>query len=121
HDLAVDVELVEDPTHGVGAGLVDEVRLAFAGHAAGGDRSLLSDAHGVEHQGSLEVEPPGVAEVERLLRASGGRATAAHDAASAMAGVEGPFRGGSRGVTDLVLLVGSSCHGPSSATTPLES
>src|SRR5690606_7969404 len=59
-DLTVDLELVEDGSHGVSARLVDELRVPLAGAAAGSDRRLLGDADGVQYQGALEGEAPGV-------------------------------------------------------------
>ena len=58
-DLAVDVELVEHPAHGVGAGLVDQVGVTAPGDAGRGDRRLLGHADGVEDQGALELHAGG--------------------------------------------------------------
>ena len=54
-DFTVDVEFVQHAAHGVGARLVDQVRVALARHPARGDGRLFGDAHRVEDEGTLHV------------------------------------------------------------------
>src|SRR5690606_37922667 len=74
-DLAVDVELVQDPPHGVDTCLVDEIGVALARYPAGRDGRLFGDAHGVEHQRPLEVQtravPRGFARLAGFVRRRG--------------------------------------------------